>query len=234
MPKLVRVLVSVIVVASIVAACGQAAATPNPSVVASPAAAPWLPGAIPDLAAGTYALDTKVPMTIAVPAGWATCCGGAIVKNDFAGLLYWDDAQGITVYADPCRWSSGGGSNPVGAGAIAAALAAQKHREASPPRQVTVAGLPAFVVRLKVPLDQPTTRNADDEVLFTGCDFNQFRSYIVGRDGERYHQAPGQIDDFYIFEARGTTVIFDLVSGPGIPASDMAELEAMVASIRIE
>jgi hypothetical protein len=56
----------------------------------------------------------------------------------------------------------------------------------------------------------------------------------VGPDGERHHQAPGQIDDFYVLEIGSTTVIFDVISGPDISASDRADLEAMLASIKID
>jgi hypothetical protein len=172
-------------------------------------------------------------MTIHIPAGWGACCGGVILKNDFAGLLYWDNVQGITVYADPCLWVSGGQAKPEGAQAIATALAAQKNREASEPRPVTVAGMPAAVVRLKVPLDQPVTTDSHDDNTFNGCDDGQFRSFTVGPNGERYHQAPGQIDDFHVVEVGGRTVIFDVVSGPDIPSSDMADLESMLASLKI-
>jgi hypothetical protein len=121
-----------------------------------------------------------------------------------------------------------------GARAIAAALAAQKNRDASESRAVTVGGLPALVVRLKVPLNQPVTTDVHGDNTFTGCDDGQFRSFTVGPDGERYHQAPGQIDDFYVLEIGSTTVIFDVVSGPDITAADMADLEAMLASVKID
>jgi hypothetical protein len=212
-----------------------AATTDAPTIVPAPAASSAGPRSIPNegtIAAGTYRLDRSLGATVDVPDGWSACCGGAIVKNDFAGLLYWNNAHGITVYADPCLWSSGGASNPDGAQAIADALAAQKNRLASKPREVTVGGVRAFVVRLTVPAEQPVTRGADGNNVFTGCDQGQFRSFTVGSDGERYHQAPGQIDDFYVLDVETTPVIFDLVSGPDIPPSDMAELEAMVGSVR--
>jgi hypothetical protein len=209
------------------AAMATSAASPEPAVPAR------LPRETNDLKAGTYTLDPNLSMTIEAPGGWGTCCDGAILKSDFAGLLYWGNAKGITVYSDPCLWSSGGGSKPEGAQAIAAALAAQKNREASAPRATTVGGMAALVVRLKVPLGQPVTGDAEGNNTFTGCDDGQFRSFTVGPEGERYHQAPGQIDDFYVLEIGATPVIFDVVSGPDIPASDMADLEAILASVKI-
>ena len=208
-------------------------ATTQPTASPGPARPPTLPPETSNLAAGTYTLDPSLSMTIEVPGGWDTCCGGVILKNDFAGLLYWGDARGITVYADPCLWTSGAQSKPEGAQAIAAALAGQKNREASKARAATVGALPAIVVRLKVPLGQPVTTDAHGDNTFTGCDDGQLRSFTVGPEGERYHQAPGQIDDFYVLDVGGTTVIFDVVSGPDIPAADMANLEAMLASVEI-
>jgi hypothetical protein len=210
-------------------------ATPAATTTSSPepAAPPKLPAETHNLKAGTYTLDPNLAVTIEAPGGWETCCDGVILKSDFAGLLYWGNAQGITVYSDPCLWSSGGGSNPEGSQAIAAALAAQKNREASEPHAVTVGALPAVVVRLKVPLDQPVTTDAHGDNTFNGCDQGQFRSFTVGPDGERHHQAPGQIDDFYVLEIGTTTVIFDVISGPQIAPSDMADLEAILASVKI-
>ena len=52
-------------------------------------------------------------------------------------------------------------------------------------------------------------------------------------DGTRYHQAPSQTDDFYFVDLGTRTLVFDILGGPGTPAADKADLEAMVASVRI-
>jgi hypothetical protein len=188
-------------------------------------------GSVP---AGTYTLDRELGMTIDIPAGWDSCCGGAILKNDFAGLLVFTQMNDITVYADACKWETGGQSEPKGAEAIAQALSAQKHHQASKPSEVTVAGVAGWVVRVQVPLDEPATVDADNNSTFTDCDQGKVTSFGTPTDAlSRYHQAPGQIDEYYVIQVDGTPVIFDVVSGPDTPAADLAELEAMLASVQI-
>ena len=226
-----RPVASILAAVVLVAGCGGASSstvpvTPAPVTAAPPiatpttAAAPTLPGEGP-VTAGTYALDPGLGVTIDVPAGWSTCCEGMLTKTDFAALLY-GHLDGMDVYTDPCLWKAGS-TRAVGADAIAAALSAQPHRNGSEPRNVTVAGLPGVHVRLSVPQDQPTDANG-----FTGCDEGEFKT-----DAGRFHQAPGQIDDFYLVDLGDGTFAFDVVSGPDIPAADKADLEAMVASARI-
>ncbi|MEO5704285.1 MAG: hypothetical protein ABIZ52_01780 [Candidatus Limnocylindrales bacterium] len=227
-----RTLIGVAVAALIIAGCGG-----TPTATASVAASTPSTGDVLDLPtqdivpAGTYSLDRTLGITVDVPAGWHTCCDGAILKNDFAGLLYWTPVD-IVVYTDPCNWADGGQSAPRGAAAIAAALSAQHDRQGSAPRDVTVAGRPGVHVRLTVPADQPVTQVGEDHV-FAGCDGGEFRSYTDGVGEARYHQGASQIDDFYLLDVGSGTVVFDVVSGPDTPASDKAELDAMLASVRI-
>jgi hypothetical protein len=231
-----RKLTAILAAALIVAGCAGAAGTPAPGTAAPSVAssgtplAPALPMANV-LPAGTYSLDRSLGITIDVPSGWGTCCDSVIVKNDFAGLLYIDVTDAI-VYTDPCLWQSGGMSEPRGAKAIAAALSAQRGRDGSQPRAVSVAGLPGMHVRLTVPADQQVIE-AGGEHAFTGCDGGEFRSLTTTQDWTRNHQGASQIDDFYIVDVGSHTVVFDVASGPGIGAADMAALEAMVASVKI-
>ena len=82
--------------------------------------------------------------------------------------------------------------------------------------------------------DEPTKVGGDNNYTFTNCDQGTFASFGTPTDLSRYHQGPGQMDDFYVIDVDGAAVIFDVVSGPDTPASDVEELEAMLASIRIE
>lgn len=208
-------------------AANTAAPTASPAPAATVPPLPPESGVIP---AGTYVLGS-LDVTIDVPAGWQTCCGTAILKNDFAALLS-IDVTDIVVYADACNWKSGDRSEPQGATAIAAALAAQVPRNATAPRDVTVVGTPGLHVRLTVPADQPVTGTAGSFV-FVGCDDGEFVSWGKGSDPrDRYHQGPGQVDDLYIVDFGGRTLIFDIATGPETPASDKAALEAMLESLR--
>jgi hypothetical protein len=207
---------------------------PSPSPSLAPTLAPTASAAaIPALPrdgyveAGKYVL-VDLDFSVDVPAGWGTCCDGVITKSDFAGLIY-ASLTDITVYADSCHSTTGGQSEPRGATAIAAALAAQLPRDATAPESVTVAGLPAVHVRLTVPTDQAIDENDD----FVGCEDGKFRTWGTSSDPDgRYQQGPGQIDDMYLLDLDGETVIFDVISGPDIPASDKADLDAMLESLR--
>ncbi|HET9851706.1 MAG TPA: hypothetical protein VFP56_04280 [Candidatus Limnocylindrales bacterium] len=239
----------IVVAAIVVAGCGGAAGTTAPGTTTPTAAAAATPATTPAarptaaptsacgpvlrmtdlLPAGSYCIDSRLGVAIDVPEGWGTCCGGVILKDDFTGLLYADVTQ-VVVYHDACLWSSGQ-TEPEGAAAIAAALSKQRPREGSAPRDVTVAGLPGYHVRLTVPADQPVTGGSDQN--FTGCDAGQFRSFKAGIDGLRYHQGPSQVDDFYLVDIGASTVVFDVVTGPQITAAEQAELDGMLASLEV-
>ena len=233
---------SLVVAAFVISACGGAAVstpgtaapsgTVGPPTATTPASSQpaRLPGEASVVPPGTYTIDPNFGMTIDVPAGWATCCMGVITKNDFAGILY-GDISNVVVYADSCHWKSGGQSQPQGATAFAAAFAAQVPRNASAPKAVTVGGMPSVHVRVTVPAEQDMDANGN----FVGCDQGQFISWGSASDplDGRYHQAPGQIDDLYLLDIDGRTYVFDVISGPDISASDKADLEAMLASLKI-
>ncbi len=238
-----RKVASAVVAAFLISACGGSAATTPastmaPNTTAAPPVAttggatqpPRIPGEADVVPPGTYTIDPDFGITIDVPPGWGTCCQGVIVKNDFAGILY-GDISGVVVFGDSCHWKSGGQSQPQDATAFAAAFAAQVPRNASAPRDVTVAGMPAVHVRLTVPADQEIDAAGD----FVGCDEGRFISWGTASsplDG-RYHQGPGQIDDVYLLDIDGRTYVFHMISGPDISASDKADLEAMMASLKI-
>jgi hypothetical protein len=198
---------------------------PTASPVAPPPTAAPLPPEGP-VSAGSYVLD-GLDFIIDMPAGWSTCCQGVITKSDFAGLLY-GDVSDIVVYADSCHWKTGGKSEPRGAAAIAAAFAAQVPRNATAPRNVTVAGTPAVHVRLTVPASQEVNKSG-----FVGCDELTFSTWGTATDpGARYQQGAGQIDDLYLLDIDGQTIIFDVITGPNISSQDKADLDTMLESLR--
>ena len=226
-----RKVVGVLVAAMVIAGCGGAASTAKPTPTTA-AVRDFNEGR---LSAGTYSF-LKGFGTFVVPAGWEGCCDGfAVVKTDFAALAF-EDITNVVVYADSCHWKAGPNPEPKGAQAAATAFSAQKGHQPTQPKQVTVAGLPAWHVQLTVPADQPTSGTSDD-LQFTGCDNGQFASWaVLPGDGlpSRFHQGPSQIDDLYIVDVKGKTVVLDLVSDPKITSSDKAELEGMLASVKFD
>lgn len=241
-----RKAVGALVAALIVAGCGGTAtsAKPNtqpPASIAPASASPAAPTAaavrgIPDgpVQAGTYSFVDGLG-TFDVPAGWEGCCNQfGVLKSDYAALLF-EDITDVIVYADSCRWEAGPNPEPKDAEAAAAAFSAQGGHQGTEPEAITVAGLPGWRVTLTVPADQPMTGTADDGV-FTGCDDGRFATWGLkngGGEPSRYQQGPSQIDTLYIVDVGSRTIVFDMVSGPDISASDQAELDAMLASVKI-
>lgn len=240
-----RKVLGVLIAALVIAACGSAASTANPntqppatatSATPSPisptaATAPGFPdGPVP---AGTYSFLNGLG-TFDVPSGWGGCCDSfGVLKSDFAALLF-EDITDVIVYADSCKWKAGPNPEPKGAEATAAAFSAQGGHQGTEPEATTVGGLPGWRVGLTVPADQAVTGGEDDRV-FTGCDEGRFASWGLKSGGgqpSRYHQGPSQIDTLYIVDVGSRTIVFDMVSGPDIAASDQAELDAMLASVK--
>ncbi|MGI8829672.1 MAG: hypothetical protein ACR2I5_07900 [Candidatus Limnocylindria bacterium] len=74
------------------------------------------------------------------------------------------------------------------------------------------------------------------DAVFSECDKGQFGTLAfavgLGRDPtpSRYHQAPGQIDEFWIVDRNGVLAIFDLTYYEGTPQTDIDDMRAIVES----
>lgn len=208
-----------------VAAPPTATSAPTPAV----SAPPRLAGA--PLNGGRYMLAGAHGITVEAPArGWAGyCCpGDPVIFNEedpprFASLRY-ADATLMTLYLDPCHWSQSKTQVPKGAAAIAAAMSALPGRSGSKPEAVTVGGRPAVHVRLTVPRDA----SAGD------CDGHEYRTWSVGAGDPRDQEGPGQIDDIYLVDIGGSTVVIDASYFPETSMADRRALNAMLDSLRIE
>ncbi len=187
---------------------------------------------------GRYRPYRDLDLTVEAPAGWGTCCEApaSIIWNNssnadgFAALFFEDFTQ-VTVYGDACKWRSGATSQPEGAEAITQAFADREGNEA---RGVTVAGLPAFHVKLVVPGDLPVEEQSDGDATFLDCDDGEYRHWSLGPDGARYAQHLEQIEDLYIVDIAGKTIAFSLSHFPQTDEADFQALEAMLASVEID
>ena len=111
-------------------------------------------------------------------------------------------------------------------------LAAQKRRNATAPTDVTLSGYPAKRVDLSIPanLDRAT------------CDGGIIRTWVPpGDDGvnayvdtENLGMHAGQLNVTYIVDVNGDRLVIDTWHMPGTSAADLAELDAILASMRIE
>ena len=240
MRRVVGVLVAAVVIAGCAGTTGSARPNTAPPASAAPATVAPSAAGMPRLhdgpiQAGTYTFLNGLG-TVDVPSGWEGCCGAfGVLKSDYAALLF-EDITEVIVYADSCKWKAGPNPEPQGAQATAAAFSAQVGHQGTDPEATTVGGLPAWRVTLTVPADQPVTGVGDDQT-FTGCDDGQFASWgLKGGNGDpsRYHQGQSQIDTLFIVDVGSRTVVFDMVSSPDIAASDQAQLDAMLASVKFE
>jgi hypothetical protein len=233
LPRPVRYgLVAVVVV---LAAIGVGALLPRITgrPTATPTASPTPSQTPPELMAGerlkpgTYSLSVLglVNATLTVPDGWAAYDHASVNKNGpddarITAVIFWDTDPHARVYADPCHWSSGFVQPPVGPTIddLATALADQPDRGDAMPIDVSIDGYLGRMIELSVPSD----------ISFADCDGGQFRTW----EG-RYHQGPGQIDQIYILDVGGHTLVIDTFFMPATSEADRAERQAIVDSIQL-
>ena len=211
--------------------------TPTPTAIAS-AAVPEFPGVSDDVAPGTYLWRTgdatPADITFTVPAGWTSRYGIPNKDRGDPGEIAVGNWIIANVYTDPCQWQGALLDPAVGPTIddLANALAAQKRRNATAPTDVTLGGYPAKRVELSIPanLDRAT------------CDEGVIRTWVPpGDDGA--HSTPdtenlgwhsGQLNVTYIVDVNGDRLIIDTWHMPGTSAADLAELDAILASMCIE
>lgn len=203
---------------------------PTPALTPTPTAVE-LPDVNGELNPGTYFVDnpavTPARFTMEVPAGWETIEGGFVGKIAdrmfYASVSSWVVDQ---VYADPCQWVGAELEPALGPTVddLATALSSQVGRDASPPTDVMLGGYPGKVVELSVP----------DDFDVTTCDNEEFRMWRSLGSAGGYNYGPGQRDTVYIIDVDGERLVIHALYTPLASEADVAELQAIVDSIRIE
>jgi hypothetical protein len=224
---------------------GGSGPSPTPSSSAAPTATPTptatiaeFPGYSNDVAAGTYLWRaggaTPADITFTIPDGWISRFGVPHKDRDGPGEIAVGNWIIANVYADPCQWQGSLLSPPVGPTVddLATALAAQKGRTASQPTDVTLGGHPAKRIELSIPTDlDPAT-----------CDEGVMRTWVApGDPGDTWFSnepearglRSGQLNVVYIVDVDGSRLVIDTWHMPGTSGSDLAELESILASMRI-
>lgn len=108
----------------------------------------------------------------------------------------------------------------------------------SPPRDVTVLGYSGRHLQITVP-DLPVDSDRGD-ISFAGCTAGNLTTwYSPLHDGGAspffgYNGEPGRTEDFWILDVDGTRLVLSVTSGPGSLDEDVVELDAILASLRIE
>ncbi len=185
-----------------------------------------------------------------LPAGWGTS-NGLVYKNlnqpGEVAFSFWTVDQ---VYADPCHWQ-GSALSPLdithtsydaatGAyvlGPYEGGLANQFLRGPLPRAltPVTFAFVDATGASwptdaLRIDLSVPAGLN------ISTCDKRRFRSWTEWHvaDGANSHSAAGQLDSVYMVDVDRRPLVIDASHMPATSAADLAELEAILASMIID
>jgi hypothetical protein len=130
---------------------------------------------------------------------------------------------------------------PVGPGVddLATALAdLAPFRVTAPPTDVTIYGYRGKHLELTVP-DLPM-KGRGDERRFAGCVGGQLKSWVdplsQPYEGDAYYgyTGPGHTEEFWILDVEGSRLVIQANWSPGSPPEDIAEMGAILDSIRIE
>ena len=227
--------------------------TPTPSATLAPTPSPSLLPAAGALEPGTYYRLTDVGdaaggisgdqpvgvarFTFTVPEGWATAEGGSFVykessqrpRNPYGGpggvlLAFWTVSH---VYTDACHHEATLVDAGTTTNELASLLVAQKGRVASAATDVTLGGFPAKRIELTVPADLDVTK----------CDVGIIRFWPnPGPDesGGLCCTDVGSTDVVYVVDVAGNRLAVVARHQATSSAEELAELEAIVASIMIE
>ena len=107
----------------------------------------------------------------------------------------------------------------------------------SPPKDVIVDGYRGKHLEWVVP-DPP--EGAGDSWPSSGCMGGQLKSWVgfidTAEPGDAFYgyTGPGYREEFWVLDVEGTRLMIAAESSRGTPAQDLAELQAMVESLRIE
>jgi hypothetical protein len=247
-------LVAIVLGAFVVAGCAASAPnlTPSPPPSPAPTSAPtWAPdapsvaptaspAASPTEAAGRELTCDLIGgrglrFSVEVPEGWVALgddCGFVSATADpgifVAALSGW---VVDLVPADPCQNHEK--LTPAGetVDELVQALLAQEQRDATTPVPVTLGGYEGMYLEWSVPTDIVVL---DDEYHVEGCDDGNYLSWRGRTGGTRYQQVGGQIDQLWVLDVDGQTVVIDASYAPDAPQRLRDELAAIVQTLEFQ
>jgi hypothetical protein len=139
------------------------------------------------------------------------------------GIISFTVDEEFYVYGDPCHWSSTRPAIPATTvEEIAAALASQSSRIASPPEDITTRdGYSGKKLTLYVPND----------VVLSECDEGAFSTLsAAGEDMGLFAQGAGEIDEFWIVDVDGRIALLEGGYYADTPQDSIDQLHAILGS----
>jgi hypothetical protein len=185
-------------------------------------------GAVQDLEPGTYVIPpgrfTPARLTFEVPEGWTVQYLGLGKHRDQPEELGLATDIVTHVYTDTC--APEGELRPIGPTVddLVTALEALGGAEVSPAVDTTVDGFPAKRVDISMSPD----------IDMAQCRVPALQIWTDAQETDYYARIPGAIDSVYVIDVNGETLALMAGHMIGSAASDVAELDAIVASIQIE
>lgn len=174
-------------------------------------------------------------MVLTIPgSGWTTV-GEYNVGKDVVATSIVPDYHDVAMtpwrpenlVLDPCRWQTGGVVDPpVGPSVddLAAALVAQAGENATAPTAIEIDGYAGKRVEVWIPA----------AVNIGACPGGDYGRWLEGGGKGGHTYGNGQHDVVYILDVEGIRGVIDTMYLPGVPEADIAEMEALVESIRFE
>lgn len=214
------------------AGTGGPAQTPVATLAPTPSPTMVPEVVVGSLEAGTYLMDdprlTAVPFTFTVPEGWSARADGVIYTNDGSSSeLNFYPFVVTHVYTDACQ--SEGALDEIGPAVddLVEALADQLGSDASSPVDVTFGGYTAKRIDMSIPADQDTST-----CRYPGVGFQIWADPLETNFFAIPADQVGAAFPVYIADVDGDRAVILPSRGPDASASDIAELDAVLASIR--
>jgi hypothetical protein len=160
--------------------------------------------------------------------GWESWGPGTVtIDADVRKEVGFGFANVADLYADPCHWERLGVTRPrVGptVDQLIAGLRTVPHVRASDPIDAKLGGVAGRYVELTIDPDQD----------FTTCDRGEFHIWVDSRGESRYYQGPGQIEQFWVLDAKGVRLVVEGSFFPEAASDSRADLRQVLDSIRIK
>ena len=204
-------------------------ATISPTATTSPASSPT---AEPSAAARDVDITYDAypfRLTLTLPSGWDGNDGDFVVQKPYSGdpprtlaIATWVVGN---VYTDGCQWEGSLLNPPLGPTVedLANAISGLEDRETTVPVDVVLDGFAGKELEMTIP-----------DIDFAGCDNAEFRSWVDPTGIARFHQGPLEHSRILILDVDGTRVLIFGRNFPASSAADVAELDEIIDTIRIE